>query len=280
VLVIFTDLDGTLLEERTYSWAAASPALRRIAQSGLPLVFCSSKSRAEILAWRERLNNVHPFVSENGGGIFIPPGYFPGLEDLPRTAGLATLALGIPYARLRAEFADLRRRLGAAVRGFGDMTVAEVASLTGLTRDHAELARRRDFDEPFVFEAGIDERFLQAIEQSGRHWTRGRMQHMMGDHDKGRAVRWLIKRFAARGDAVETAGLGDGFNDLPMLRAVDRPVLVRRPDGGFDPDVDFPGLYRTRGAGPAGWNEAVMELLDAHFAAAAEDNGKMSGAGA
>jgi mannosyl-3-phosphoglycerate phosphatase family protein len=279
MLVIFTDLDGTLLAERTYSWAAAAPALRRVARLRVPLVFCSSKTRAEILAWRECLNNAHPFISENGGGIFIPPGYFPGLEGLPLTAGLVTMVLGLPYTRLREEFAVLRQRLGAAVRGFGDMTVAEIAALTGLTCEHAELARQRDFDEPFVFEAGVDARFLRAIEESGRHWTRGRLQHMMGDHDKGRAVRWLIERFAVRGDAVETAGLGDGFNDLPMLRAVDRPVLVRQPAGGFDPDVDFVGLSRTRGTGPAGWNEAVMDLLDAHFPAASRDSGKRSGAG-
>jgi mannosyl-3-phosphoglycerate phosphatase family protein len=278
MLVIFTDLDGTLLAERTYSWAAAVPALRRVARLRVPLVFCSSKSRAEILVWRERMSNAHPFISENGGGIFIPPGYFAGLENLPLTAGLATIVLGCPYARLREEFTILRQRLGVAVRGFGDMTVAEIAALTGLTCEHAELARQRDFDEPFIFEAGIDARFLRAIEESGRHWTRGRLQHMMGEHDKGSAVRVLVDLFAAVGETVETAGLGDGFNDLPMLRAVDLPVLVRQP-GGFDPEVDFPGLARTRGIGPAGWNEAVMELLDLHSSTDPNEDRKRSGAG-
>jgi predicted mannosyl-3-phosphoglycerate phosphatase (HAD superfamily) len=92
----------------------------------------------------------------------------------------------------------------------------------------------------------------------------------MGDHDKGRAVRILLQRYARergphgprRGDPVCSAGIGDGLNDLPMLRSVDRPFLVRRPGGRFDDDADFPGLARTRGEGPAGWNEAVMALLD------------------
>jgi mannosyl-3-phosphoglycerate phosphatase family protein len=262
MLVIFTDLDGTLLDQRTYSWAAAEPALRRIERLQIPLVFCSSKTRAEITVLRERMGNAHPFISENGGGIFIPPGYFAGLEGVPLTAGLSTIALGAPYALLRAEFVELRRKLNVAVRGFGDMSDVEIAALTGLPREETDLARQRDFDEPFVFDAGIDTRFLRAIEEAGRHWTRGNLYHLMGDHDKGRAVRILHDLFAGRHAAVESAGLGDSFNDLPMLRAVDRPVLVRRPGGGFDPQVDFPGLAKTRGEGPAGWNEAVLALLD------------------
>jgi mannosyl-3-phosphoglycerate phosphatase len=276
MLVIFTDLDGTLLTEGDFSWAAAAPALRRVARLRVPLVFCSSKTRSEILFWRRRLANTHPFISENGGGLFIPPGYFPGLERLPLTDGLATIALGAPYERLREEFAALRQRLGAKVRGFGDMTTAEISALTGLPQAQAALARQRDFDEPFIFSGGGDAGFLRAIEESGRHWTRGRLQHLLGDHDKGRAVRMMIDLFAGRGEAVASAALGDGCNDLPMLQAVDRAFLVRRPGGGFAECADFPGLARTRAEGPAGWNEAVMGLLDGLFPGATK-GGKTGG---
>lgn len=273
MLVIFTDLDGTLLEPGTCSWAAARPALRRLARLQVPLIFCSSKTRAEILFWRRRLGNGHPFISENGGGIFMPPGAFAGLKALPRTGGLATLAFGSPYAQLRLEFVKLRRQLGVAVLGFGDMTVSEVAALTGLSLFQARLARQRDFDEPFVFQGRGRDRFLRAIEASGRNWTRGEMYHLLGDHDKGRAVGVLLELYRAgrgpedrRQDPLFSAALGDGLNDLPMLRRVDRPFLVGRPGGGHAPGLKFPGLVRTRGAGPSGWNEAVMALLD-EFAA-------------
>ncbi len=276
MLVIFTDLDGTLLESRDYSWAAAAPALRRCTRLQVPLVFCSSKTRAEILNWRRLLGNAHPFISENGGGIFIPAGYFAGLEALPQVDGLSAIGRGAPYLRLRAEFEELRQRLGIAVRGFGDMEEAELAALTGLPLEQARLARQRDFSEPFVFMHGPDARFLKAIEESGRHWTRGRLYHLLGDHDKGRAVRMVRKFFFGRGSPPISVGLGDGFNDLPMLRAVERPILVRHPDGGFDALVDFPGLVRTRGVGPAGWNEAIMALLDEM---GMDDPGTMGGGG-
>ena len=48
---------------------------------------------------------------------------------------------------------------------------------------------------------------------------------------------------------------------MPLLLAVDRPVLVRKKDGSFEPEIAIPSLVSTRGAGPAGWNEAVRRIL-------------------
>ena len=265
-IVIFTDLDGTLLDAASYSFDAARPALALIDRLHIPLVCTSSKTRAEIEALRRRLGNHHPFISENGGGVFIPPGYFSGAthETTPHTAaigGYEALLLGLPYAEIRARFTELRSARHAAVRGFGDMSAAQVSALTGLSEAEAALARQRDFEEPFVFDGAPDEAFLHAIEARKLNWTQGRIFHILGDHDKGRAVRLLLDRFRTAYGAVSSIGLGDGYNDLPMLAAVDHAVLVRHPGGGYDARIDLPGLIRTKLPGPAGWNAAVLELL-------------------
>jgi glycerate 2-kinase len=259
--IIVTDLDGTLLDEVTYSHAQALPALRRVAESGIPLILCSSKTRAEIEARRAELDNAHPFISENGGGIFIPRGYFPFPIEAEETDGYQLIRLGMPYAEIRERFIQLREKLRAKVRGFADMSAAEVAALTGLHEHDAILAKQRDFDEPFIFEDEPDENFLRAIEASGLRWTQGRIFHIMGNHDKGRAVNLLMSLYRQQYGSVTSMGLGDSLNDLPMLAAVDRPVLVRHQDGGYDARIAVPGLLKTRLPGPAGWNEAVQLLL-------------------
>src|SRR4030042_5645191 len=75
-VIIFTDLDGTLLDRDTYSFAPAQPALDMIRKKGIPLVFSSSKTRAEMELYRERAGNDHPFIAENGGAVFVPSHYF------------------------------------------------------------------------------------------------------------------------------------------------------------------------------------------------------------
>ncbi len=128
----------------------------------------------------------------------------------------------MPYEEIRKRFIALRDRLGIAVRGFGDMSIDEVAALTGLTVEEARLAKQRDFEEPFVFPDKPDERFLREIEGEGLRWTQGRFFHFMGDHHKGRAVNILRGLYEQKDGPVTTIGIGDSLNDLPFLLAVDR----------------------------------------------------------
>ncbi len=57
-----------------------------------------------------------------------------------------------------------------------------------------------------------------------------------------------------------TIGLGDSLNDLPLLSAVDIPILVQKPEGQWE-EMDLPMLQRVEGIGPVGWRRAVEELI-------------------
>lgn len=261
-IMIVSDLDGTLLDANTYSFEEARPALERVREIDVPLVLCSSKTRSELEVWRDRLDNRHPFIVENGGGIFIPEGYFPFPVEGEARGGYRVISLGMPYAGIREQFIRLRDELRLSATGFGDMTPADIAALTGLSLDEAALAKQREYGEPFVFPGAADERMLRAIEAAGLRWTQGRLYHLMGDHHKGKAVALLRALYERAKGPVSVTGLGDSLNDLPFLLVVDHPVLVRKADGSHDPRIDIPGLDRTRKIGPAGWNEAVLKLLD------------------
>lgn len=261
--LIITDLDGTLLDGVNYSFAPARPALDLIRARRIPLILCSSKTRAEIEALRETLGNLHPFISENGGGVFIPHGYFTVPFDGDDVGGYRLITLGTAYAEIRRRFVRLRDALQVKVRGFGDMTAEEVAALTGLSPEAGQRAQQRDFDEPFVFEGAPDVRFLHAIEADGLSWTEGRLFHILGRHDKGRAVHLLQALYEQQYGAVQSIGLGDSLNDLAMLQAVDQALLVMHGDGTHDARIAVPGMMKTRLPGPAGWNESVLRLLAA-----------------
>jgi mannosyl-3-phosphoglycerate phosphatase family protein len=262
-IIIFTDLDGTLLHPGTYSFDEARSALELIRQRDIPLILSSSKTRAEIEVYRRRLANDHPFIFENGGGVLIPEGYFPSCAEAEMLNGYHMIRFGSPYQELRNTLVDLRERLSIRVRGFGDMSAREISALSGLSESEAALAKMREFDEPFIFEgSGAQaEVFLKAIEARGYRWTRGRFYHIIGENDKGRAVLFLNELYEKKYGLIRTIGIGDSLNDLPLLRAVDLPVLVRKADGTYEEGISLPGLIKTDGIGPAGWNRAVMELL-------------------
>lgn len=261
--IIFTDLDGTLLHPRTYSFNEASQALGLIRKQDIPLILCSSKTRAEIEVYRDRLSNSHPFISENGGGIFIPEGYFPFPVDGETQAGYRVVRLGRPYQELRTVLAGLRERLSIKVKGFGDLSVQEIASLSGLSTPEASLAKMRDFGEPFIFEEDEVKKdiFLRAIETRGYRWTRGRFYHIMGENDKGRAVMFLKGLYDKQHRPLQSIGIGDNLNDLPLLQAVDHPILVQNENGTYVEEIRVPNIIKADGIGPQGWNRAIMRLL-------------------
>lgn len=260
--IIFTDLDGTLLDRDTYSFAAAAPALRLLSERRCPLVICTSKTRAEIEVFRERLENKAPFISENGGAVFIPRDSFTVSVGRTREiGGYLAIELGMPYDHLRAAIEEIRSKTGCNVVGFGDMTVEDVARDAGLDPASARLARMREYDEPFVVPDPLCVgAVLTEIEAAGLRYTRGgRYFHLTGENDKGRAVSLLVALFREEYGSVTTIGLGDSGNDLPMLAATDIPVLVQKPDGSYE-ETDFEVMH-AEGIGPEGWNRAVCEIL-------------------
>jgi mannosyl-3-phosphoglycerate phosphatase family protein len=265
-IIIITDLDGTLLHPRTYSFLEARMALRLIRECRIPLILCSSKTRAEIEVYRKRLNNSDPFISENGGGIFVPKQYFPFAAGKAVDSDYRSIILGESYEEIRRHFNIIRTESGIRVLGFGDMTIKEISRLTHMTMRASALARKRDFEEPFIFVCKLNKRFLQAIEARGLHWTAGRFFHIMGGHDKGKAVDILKSFYQRQWGSVQTIGLGDGLNDLPMLQRVDWPVQIRHTDGTYDRRIKLPGILKTRQVASAGWNEAVLSLLKQLFA--------------
>jgi mannosyl-3-phosphoglycerate phosphatase len=253
--IVITDLDGTLLDHRTYSFQAAEPALAELKRRGIPLILCTSKTRAETERWQDVLGLRHPFIVENGGAVCVPPAYF-------RFERRTAIPLGAPYAELTAVLREASRTSGCRVRGFHEMSIAELAAECGLPLAEAALAKQREFDEPFlVLDPDRQHPLLAAIESLGRCWTRGgRFFHITGDNDKARAVQILTALFVRENGRVETLGLGDGPNDSTFLNAVDHAVLIRSPHLPVL-QAHVPRGIATRAEGPQGWNEAVLAWL-------------------
>lgn len=263
--LIFTDLDGTLLDRDTYSWAAAKPALELVARKGIPWMLVTSKTRAEVDYWRAKLGNHHPFVVENGGAVFIPSGYFgSAMSGQANRDSYDVIEWGTPYAQLAGCLHGAALSSGCRVRGFCEMTAETLAALCDLPLEQAVLAKQREYDEAFValdpdkvepLRIAVNDRGLRMV-QGGRFW------HILGANDKALAVDALIRHFSSLNGPVRTIGLGDGLNDAGFLELMDVPVLIRSPSVAQLREAVPRGIV-TSLSGPAGWNEAVSRLIGA-----------------
>jgi mannosyl-3-phosphoglycerate phosphatase len=268
-LVIFADLDGTILSEKTYEPGPAQEALNLCRGMRIPVIFVSSKTRAEIESIRRELINSEPFIPENGGAVFLPR------KDWSRPAGwMATdhywyLALGKPHHILCRALKEAAASAGAKVMGFSDMPENRLAALTGLSEKAARLAKIREFDEPFIVlneNQEILSSLKHKISAQGFLYTRGGMfHHITGGCNKGEAVRLLIALYRKLSPGVRFAAIGDAVNDLPMLREVNYPFLTRKADSTIEQTAHFAGVTVTEGIGPQGFSEAIEYLRKLTF---------------
>lgn len=255
-MIVVTDLDGSLLDHYTYDWKEAGEALSLLRSEGIPLIMCSSKTAAEMQVWRKNLEICFPFIAENGGAIYLPPDSTADKEWRKHTFGMNRADI---TSRLQNA-----RDAGFRFKGFQEMNVAEVMAATGLDEVSSELAMLREFTEPLLWQDEESKKadFEKQMSQLGLEVVEGgRFLHVSSGCDKGRALLWLKKYYEeALGCEATVVALGDGGNDVSMLKAADRPVVVKSPVRTY-PEVNHTHVYHTEFEGPAGWNEAILKLI-------------------
>ncbi|MBN2060899.1 MAG: HAD-IIB family hydrolase [Deltaproteobacteria bacterium] len=264
--LIFSDLDGSLLDHVSYSWDEAKNSIDLCRRYRIPIVLVSSKTRNEMEIIRRDIGLSAPFISENGGGIFFPD---MKIQPIPQTAvftdGLWKYTLGVPHETVLKALREIREELGMGIHGFSDMTPDEIGALTGLDPGKAKIAADREFDEPFIIlddDPDLDQLHNSAGKRGLKITEGGRFYHLHGKYDKGDAVNYLILQYRSIFPDIFTIALGDSPNDFSMFKKVEQPVLIRSSRGFPEIEKVMPGIKVTAYPGPKGWNSAVLEILN------------------
>lgn len=252
--LVFTDLDGTLLDHNNYSHTAAQEALDRLATLDIPVILNSSKTPDELDYIARDLHITFPRIAENGSVISYPE---TGEQQV----------FGTTYATICEVLNKLRVEHGYCFEGFHDWPTERISDLTGLSLEAAARAGKRFASEPLLW--NDDEALLAnfrehlsiaklSLKRGGRFW------HVMGNADKVDAMLHLKRDYEERSEKKLVIALGDGPNDRDMLAEADIAVIINNPQGAA---VALPENTKQRQiytdlAGPEGWNVAINTLLN------------------
>lgn len=269
-LIIFTDLDGTLLNQEDYDYQPAIPMLEKLKQKGVPVIPVTSKTRAEVAQLRSDIGLNDPFIVENGSGIFAT------LKDnrfiLPKNIsedGYSLEPLGCNYQEARSGLKQISADLGEELRGFGDLSPTELQSLTGLPLAEVTLAQTREFTEPFITPKHLPTAAIErtAAKYNFRVLIGDRFSHLIGANaGKGKAVQWLLHNYRTKDptEKIFTVGLGNSPNDLEMLETVDLPIVIASQKG-VHPQLKTQNWKIPKSPGSQGWAEATASIYQQFF---------------
>jgi mannosyl-3-phosphoglycerate phosphatase len=267
-VIIFTpsNLLGSPTRAATHP---ASDALMEIDRRNIPLVLSTRGTRAQLEPLRRKIGHAHPFVTEGGGGLFIPDAYFALRLDGAKRVGRY---LCVPFGRSSQEAAatveDIARQAGAEVVRYAEMKAREIARDTGMTERDAEGSREREFSERFFFagNAGLAAPSFERI-AGENSWQIRRYEpfwELCSGNDEGKAVRYLMRLYRkALRSRVRSVGVGASVEDLPLLAASDQAFILPVSCDRFDDKLlsKLPNAAKIDVAGASGWNQTVLNVL-------------------
>lgn len=272
--LIFTDLDGALLDHETYSFEKAESALSLARETKTPVIPVTSKTYDEVaMLQKELLLPPAPVIVEGGGASYIPEGIFSVDQIKAATQGLRVFSengfVVVEYAKPVTDTIQLVQQAaevaGIVIRLNSDLTPEQFAEETGLTLEKAHAALNRKYQ--IGFKAADHDKnqaatFQQYIAEAGATLSAGgRYSAVTWGGSKRQAVRDIAALYAGTYGIPTTIGLGDAPADLEFITECDHGYLVRNPKKPIEGAIVPKGIIITESTGPDAWNTIVMSAL-------------------
>ena len=214
---------------------------------GIPAVWLTSRTRLQMDEPRRKLAHTHPFIAEDGCGIFLPEDYFhlrpQASTSQPR--GTATVRLGrftcLPVAEQQPAASDaleaLSAETGVSVVPLRSLAPRELVQNLALPPREADLARQRDFDELFFF-AGASEEDIEKFQEAGRlRNIQLRQRGVLWSLSIGANVRKCISELSKLYDRAlrshaRSFGIATPGQQVALFAACDRSILLNEKAKG------------------------------------------------
>jgi mannosyl-3-phosphoglycerate phosphatase len=248
-IAVFTAVDGTLLDSRTFEPGESRATIARLLAAGIPVIPMSVMTLEEIAPLAAELGLQTAMVIEAGGAIAR---WKDGGWDVEPCGPQAEAFLNV--------IADIEDRSGANLSIYSAMEEAAAAEVSGRSGEMLRASTHRSFSEPFLIESGDLEAIKRAAAEIGFSVRRGRrFFHLCRECDEGEAFARLREELQC--DVAIAAG--GSLVDAEFLMRAEVPILVPGPDGTVDSELleKVPAARIAPSAAPAGWSAAVEEAV-------------------
>ena len=255
-LIIFTDLDGSLLHRDTFKFDEIKDYLKKIIDDGIIIIPNTSKTESEIEEFIKDLGTNLPYISENGSAIHrlnLINNNFPNK---------------IVLSRDKQELFEIfnkiiPKELKDQCKLISEMNVKKQMDIFGLKDKSLKNALNRKYTIPFLFDGNkIEKNNLLKILRSSSLTVQdgGRVLNLGDNTNKVKSMNQVLKIYKKIENKIKVIAVGDNFNDLDMLRNCDIPCLVFNDQFKQD-QINIDNLIVSNKPSPEGWADVIKTAL-------------------
>ncbi len=256
-IIIFTDLDGSLLDKDTFEFHEIEDYFRDLVLKGIKIIPNSSKTEAELSDFNNQYNLNLSFVAENGSSIH-------GLnlihKNLPERISLSRSTDQIYKVYNENIPSDLKQKVTFILK----LKSKEQKEIFDLPLDKMKLAIKREHSIPIQFNGTVSEKneFFKIINDSGLTiQTGGRIMNICDNTNKSKAMLKTVELIKEEMiDEIITIGVGDNQNDIEMLKNTNYACLVKNDN--FDSSlINIDNLIKSSEPSPKGWADVIKTAI-------------------
>ena len=255
-VLIFTDLDGSLLHRDTFKFDEIKDYLKKLISKGIFIIPNTSKTEKEILEFNTELGSSLPYISENGSAIN-------GLDlinsNLPKELILSREKDSLIKIFEKSVPVNLQKKC----KWLSEMDKKKQSLIFGLGGEKLKLALDRKYTLPFLFEGNKNEKreLFKITKKNGLDLQEGgRVINLTDKVNKAKALQVFVRFFKKNNKNVKTIAVGDNYNDLDMLKTSDFPCLVFNDKFTLD-QIPINNLIITNKPSPEGWADVIKMAL-------------------
>ena len=255
-ILIFTDLDGTLLNKESFYYDEAKDLIKNCVENGVIIIPNSSKTSIELNDFCNEAQISPIFISENGSSIH-------GLNILNSKLNKKIILSRTKDQILNCFLNNVENNFKKKCKFVEDLKISEQVQILGLPREKLAKAMKRNFSIPMIFSGNDDEKrqlkhLIKKLDMKVQDG--GRVLNLGDDVSKGNAMSFFVKNLSKITNKNYTIiGIGDNENDISMLDKSDYPCMVR--NGNININHENRYLYSENEA-PMGWIEVVKKTLN------------------
>ena len=255
-VVIFTDLDGSLLHRDTFKFDTIKNYISSLVDEGIIIIPNSSKTEKEIENFNEELGVDLPYISENGSsihGLNLINHNFPNKIILSREK-----------EEIQKIFNEkIPEQLKDKCIQISKMNKKEQEKIFGQKDSKLKDALNRKYTLPFLFRGDKNEKkkLLKILNSNSLTLQEGgRVLNLCDNINKVKSMNRVIKILKKTEDKIKTIAVGDNYNDLDMLKNCDIPCLVFNDKFKLD-QINIDNLIFSNEASPEGWADVIKKAL-------------------